>query len=96
MEGTNLGVRQITEEQRRLARPLLRCRSGRVKTAPLLSLGTRHIGPPNLMRVLQDAGMDGLMFSGCGHQSAFLRFLGLGSPFTASSKSFSTCEAWAS
>ena len=26
------------------------------------------------------------------HQSVFLRFLGLGNLFTASSKSFSTCE----
>ena len=62
-------VYQVAEEERRLARPLFRCRTIRVKAAPPFDLIARHVCPADLLRVFQDAGLDGFVFSGGGHSS---------------------------
>ena len=46
--------------------------------------------------VVQDSGLDGIVFARNGHQSASPGFLTLGSLFTAASKSFSTGEGCSS
>ncbi len=39
-----------------------------VEPPPPLGLTPRHIGPPDFLGVCQDAGLDGFVFSGCGHK----------------------------
>jgi len=43
------------------------CWSVRIETATLLSIGSGHNRPTNVLRILQDAGLSGLMFSGLRH-----------------------------
>ena len=73
IDSTDLGVQQIAEEQRRLARPLLRHRAVGIKATPPFGLGARHISPADLLRVFQDAGLDGFVFAGCGRGYFFFR-----------------------
>ncbi len=60
-------VQQIAEEERRLVCPLFRCRSGRVKAAPPLGFIARHVSPADILRVGENAGLDGLVFDGYEH-----------------------------
>ena len=71
IEGTHLAVQQVAEVKR--------CRSGTVfaggavgiETPPRLGFGARHKAPADLLRVMQDAGLDGFVFAGSGHGYSF-------------------------
>ena len=67
VKGTDLGVQQISKIGRGRPGAVFRRRPVSIETPPCLSLGARHIAPADLLRVMQDAGLDGLVFSGSGH-----------------------------
>ena len=71
VEGADLAVQQVAEVERRRARPLLRRRSGRVEAASPLGLGAWHVGPADLLCVVQDAGLDSFVFAARRHRLNF-------------------------
>ena len=64
IEGPQLGVPQVTKVKRSLPHSFLRCDSLSVKPAPLLCFGPRQQRPAYLLRVGEDAGLDGFVFDG--------------------------------
>jgi hypothetical protein len=62
----NFGIKQIVEKERTVF-GTIGGRHGRVKPAPLLGFLAGHNGPTDGLGVGEDAGLDGFMFSGCGH-----------------------------
>jgi hypothetical protein len=69
IESQNLGVEQIIEVQLCQPRAILRRGAVRVKSAAPFRLLARHVRPANVLCVGEDAGLDGLVFSGAGHES---------------------------
>ena len=67
IERTHLRVEKIAEEERRGPRAIFRRHDVRIEPAPSLGFNSRYKFPANVLRVLQDAGLDSLMFAGCGH-----------------------------
>lgn len=62
VKGADLGMEQVSEEKRPLPCPLLgHCTDG-VEPSPPLSFLARDKDPAYLLRIAQDAGLDGFMF----------------------------------
>jgi hypothetical protein len=64
----HLGIEEIVEEKRPVLGPLGRRPLG-IKPSTTLRFLTRHNGPAYLSRIGKDPGLDGFVFSGCGHCS---------------------------
>ena len=67
IELPDLGVEQVPEVERGRARPFLRRGGIGIKAPPPLGLSSRHIRPPDLLRVSEDSGLDSFVFAGGGH-----------------------------
>lgn len=63
----HLLVQQIAEKWRCSTCPVLGRNPIWAETAPPLGFCSRNISPTDLLRILEDAGLDGLMFAGLGH-----------------------------
>ena len=74
IKSKDLGVQKIAEVDRRFVRPLFRLRTIRVKAAPSFSFIAWHVRPANLLRVVQDAGLDGFVFARRWHGSDVRRW----------------------
>lgn len=61
-----LGVEQVVEEERAIPGSVGRWHL-RIKPAPLLGFLAGHHRPTDGLGVFEDAGLDGFVFSGCGH-----------------------------
>lgn len=71
VEFPHLGVEQVVEEERAVL-GAVGGRHVRVKPAPLLGFLAGHNRPTNGLGVFEDPGLDGLVFSGCGHEAGQL------------------------
>jgi hypothetical protein len=70
VEFPHLAVEQVVEEERTVPGAV----GGRyvgIKSAPLLGFLAGHNRPADGLGVAEDPGLDGFVFSGCGHCSAF-------------------------
>ena len=66
VELPHLGIEQIVEEERSILGPLGGRHLG-IKSPSPLRLLSGHNGPADLLRIGEDPGLDGFVFSGCGH-----------------------------
>lgn len=64
-----LGIEQIVEEEGAIF-DAIEGRDFRIKPAPALGFHARHKGPAHGLGIAEDAGLDGFVFSGCGHGCA--------------------------
>jgi hypothetical protein len=69
-ECAHLEVELVVEEKRATLGPILG-RHIRIKPAPLLGFLAGHNRPTDGLGVFEDPGLDGFVFSGCGHDAAF-------------------------
>src|SRR5207245_2129062 len=67
VERTDLIMQKISKVGRGRPSAVFWCGTVSIKPPPCLSLGAGHITPPDLLRIMQDAGLDGLVFSGFRH-----------------------------
>ena len=67
IELADLRIEQFIEVERRPLRGQGRVRGAGVEPAPPFGLGPRHVGPTDLLGVVQDAGLDRFVFAGLGH-----------------------------
>ena len=65
----HLRIEEVVEVRRRLRRLLGGRGLGVVEPPPFLGLAPRHVGPADLLRVGEDAGLDRLVFAGLGGHS---------------------------
>ena len=69
VEFPHLGVEQFAEEERAVF-GAVGGRHLRIKAAALLGFFAGHKRPTNGLCVFEDSGLDGIVFSGCGHFSS--------------------------
>src|SRR5208337_4426464 len=67
VEGTDPSMQQIAEVGRGRAGTVFLCGAVGIETPARLGFRTRHVAPADLLCVMQDAGLDGLVLSGRGH-----------------------------
>jgi len=68
IEGTQLPMQQVAKVKRSPPRPFLRRGRVRIKPTPPLRFPPRHQRPADLLRVSEDAGLDGFVFGRLAHR----------------------------